>query len=116
MKGAYTQVHDPDAARRALVGRPPYLWIERPEQARVQPLVHHGSAGRSAIALQAVCALNQLVGEFHGYVGRVVFPKLMLGNQFGKKSTVDAPRYVVPCRYRQEGTRIVVEAHRVVET
>src|ERR1700722_18005839 len=116
VKGADAEMHAADAGRGALVGGPPYLWIEQSEQARVQPLIHHGDAGRSGVALQVVCALDQLVGEFHGYVGRVVFPKLMLGNQFGKKSAVDAPRYVVPRRYRQEGARIVVESDRVVET
>src|SRR5713101_8100339 len=39
----------------------------------------------------------------------------MLGDQLRQKGTIHTPRHVVPCRNREEGTSIVVEAHRIVE-
>ena len=51
------------------------------------------------------------MSEFEGFV----LIQAMLGDQFGEKGAVDAPRHVVPGRNGEECARVVVEAHGVVE-
>src|SRR5215470_8435601 len=75
---------------------------------RAMPTTAAGDAN-----LELVRSLDQAIGQRGRELERLVFADPVLDRERREEPAVDPARNVVPCRNRQEGPRVVVEAHGI---
>jgi hypothetical protein len=67
------------------------------------------------LSSEPVSLLDEVVGESTGHVEGFVFDQPVFHNQLGEIGAIHTPSYVVAGGDGEKGTRIVIEADRVVE-